>query len=150
MSEQQPQQTAGLTYAKGSLLQSYIHNPPQHGRVLVRVAATEQDSVSSKVSFAGMLGYVEKRFYGDALRRNGTAGFVKSVFSWTVSITLIRNGEGEQQQPCPEGVEKESRDGLTLREGLCKHCLFYNSVYVTLGGQWRIESYHGKHDRFDV
>jgi hypothetical protein len=32
--------------------------------------------------------------HGDALCRNGTTGFIKSVFIWTVPVALIRNGKG--------------------------------------------------------
>jgi hypothetical protein len=66
------------------------NNDPNSGvQTAIRCRKEEDDRNEQDSKDLGSL-------YGNALRRNGTAGFVKSVFSWTVSIALIRDGEREQ------------------------------------------------------
>ena len=54
--EQQPQQVAGLNYARGSLLQSVLLTPPQPGRLLNKNKDSTRDAgIENVVGFAGML-----------------------------------------------------------------------------------------------
>lgn len=67
--EQQPQISAGLTYAQGSLLQSHLLTRPRRGRVVGKTPAwTGEHVIGSELraSFAGMLAYLNKNFRGEA------------------------------------------------------------------------------------
>ncbi|KAI0345100.1 hypothetical protein BDW22DRAFT_1353970 [Trametopsis cervina] len=66
--EQQPQQSAALTYTRSSLLQSQLLNKPQRGRLLGinRSPETTQKGYEYRASFAGMVPYLNRDMRGDA------------------------------------------------------------------------------------
>ncbi|KAI0693333.1 mitochondrial ribosomal protein subunit-domain-containing protein [Cytidiella melzeri] len=66
--EQQPQQVAGLTYTKSSLLQSQLLSKPHRGRVLMKNKSEEMGrnkGIENLASFAGMVPYLSDALRGD-------------------------------------------------------------------------------------
>lgn len=83
--EQQPQQVAGLTYTRGSLLQSHLLTPPQPGRVLNKNKSNSGSRGAENVtSFAGMLPTLAENHRGDT----------KATMDWKRLATVAPSAPG--------------------------------------------------------